>query len=77
MKSRHSSRLTSLAEVELRGSVGALAVVHTLHVAGGLVWTSVQREAVSRLGLQGLWVLRKAGRWTKINLHTFSVNFSG
>lgn len=62
-KTVDTGRLTSFGEVELRGSVGAFAVVNTLHVAGVLVWSNVQSEAVSRLGLQGLWVLCKAGSW--------------
>lgn len=67
-------RLTSFSEVELRGSVGALAVVNALQVTRVLVWSSVQSEAVSGEGLQGLWVLRKAGSWKKNkNLHTLSV----
>lgn len=53
--------LTSFSEVELRGSVGALAVVDALHVTGVLVRSSVQGEAVSREWLQGLCVLRRAG----------------
>lgn len=59
-KTDGTGRLTSLGEVKLRGSIGALAVVNALHVAGVLVWSSVQSEAVSCEGLQGLWVLRKA-----------------
>lgn len=49
-------RLTSFGEVELCGPIGALTVVHMLHVAGVLVWSSVQGEAVSLERLQSSWV---------------------
>lgn len=49
-------RLTSFGEVELCGPVGALTVVHVLHVAGVLVRSSVQGEAVSLERLQSSWV---------------------
>lgn len=50
-------------------------MVDTLQVAGALVRSSVQGEAVPLEGLQGLWVLRDAGSGTKIHLYTLPVSF--
>lgn len=55
-KQNERRRLTSLSEVELCGPIGALTVVHVLHVAGVLVRSSVQGEAVSLERLQSSWV---------------------
>lgn len=51
--------LTSFHEIELRAPIGALAVVGMLHVAGVLVWSCVQSDAVSPVGLQRLCLCRK------------------
>lgn len=56
--STRKTRLTSFGEIELRGPVGALAVVHGVHVAGVLVGPRVQSDAVSLEGLQRLCVFK-------------------
>ena len=48
--------LTSFDKVELGAPVGALTVVDVLHVAGVLVRSCVQSDAVSLKRLQRLWV---------------------
>ena len=54
MKRRERVCLTSLDGVELCRPVGALTPVDVLDVASVLVWSCVQREAVSLVRLQGL-----------------------
>lgn len=56
-----SLRLTSFQEVELRGPVGALAVVDALQVAAVLVWTHVHRQGVSSVRLQRFQIFFKKG----------------
>lgn len=59
---KHVMWLTSFSEVELRSPVGALTVIDMLHVAGVLVWSPVQSEAVSLVRLQRLCVF-KITKW--------------
>lgn len=72
-----TGRLTSFGEVELRGPVGALTVVDALHVTGVLVQSSVQHEAVSCQGLQGLLFVAQGRnlktKKRKKNSHSLSV----
>lgn len=55
-------KLTSFNVIEVCSSVGALAVVDVLHVAGVFVRPQVQSDAVSLVRLQRLWVVKKNNR---------------